>query len=92
MIDGRLVEPLNAYKDKALTRIDQEDVATFDGEKQGEVENITEHVKPQLSRITRKRPWRAPNSLRDSNVSLKQETTEEQGVEARSLARNTLEG
>ncbi len=36
--------------------------------------------------------WRVPNSLKDSNVSPKQKTTEEQGVRARSLAHNTLEG
>jgi hypothetical protein len=35
---------------------------------------------------------RTPNSLKDSNVSPKQKTTEEQGVEARSLARSILEG
>jgi hypothetical protein len=37
------------------------------------------------------RKWRAPNSLRDSNVNPKQRTTEEQGVGAHSLTRNTLE-
>jgi hypothetical protein len=36
--------------------------------------------------------WRTFNSLRDSNVSLKQNPTVEQGVKARSLARSTLEG
>jgi hypothetical protein len=36
--------------------------------------------------------WRAPNSLRDSNVSPKLKTTEEQGVGARSLARSTMRG
>jgi hypothetical protein len=35
--------------------------------------------------------WRAPNSLRDPNVSPKQKTTEKQGITPRSLARNTLE-
>ncbi len=33
--------------------------------------------------------WRAPNSLRDPNVSPKLKTTEGQGVGARSLARST---
>jgi hypothetical protein len=36
--------------------------------------------------------WRAPNSLKDSNVNPKQKTTEGQGVGARSLVRSTLEG
>jgi hypothetical protein len=36
--------------------------------------------------------WSAPNFLRDSSVSPKQKTTKEQRVEARSLARNILEG
>jgi hypothetical protein len=36
--------------------------------------------------------WRAPNSLKDSNVSPKQKITEEQGIGARSLARSTLKG
>jgi hypothetical protein len=36
--------------------------------------------------------WRAPNSLRVSNVSPKWKTTEEQGVEAHSLTRSSLEG
>jgi hypothetical protein len=36
--------------------------------------------------------WRAPNSFKDSNVSPKKKTTEEQGVKARSLARSPLEG
>jgi hypothetical protein len=29
VIKGKFVKPLNAFKDKALTRTDQEDVATF---------------------------------------------------------------
>ncbi len=37
-------------------------------------------------------PSDVPNSLRDSNVSPKQKTTERQRVGARSLAYNTLEG
>jgi hypothetical protein len=36
--------------------------------------------------------WRTPNSLRDSNVNPKLKTTEEQGVNPCSLARNTIEG
>jgi hypothetical protein len=36
--------------------------------------------------------WRVPNSLRDSNVSPKLKTMEEQGVEAQSLAHSILEG
>jgi hypothetical protein len=36
--------------------------------------------------------WRTPNSLKDSNVIPKQKTAKKQGVGARSLARNTLEG
>jgi hypothetical protein len=36
--------------------------------------------------------WRTPDSLKDSNVSPKQKTAESQGIEARSLVRNTLEG
>jgi hypothetical protein len=37
-------------------------VATFDGGEQGEVEDVTEHVKPQLSRITKKRPTNVAKS------------------------------
>jgi hypothetical protein len=37
-------------------------------------------------------PWHTPNSLRDSNVSPKFKTTEDQGVEAHSMAHNTIEG
>ncbi len=36
--------------------------------------------------------WRVPNSLKDSNVSPKQKTMEEQRLGAHSSARNTLEG
>jgi hypothetical protein len=36
--------------------------------------------------------WRSPNYLRDSNVSPKLKTMEEQGVGARSLAYNIIEG
>ncbi len=36
--------------------------------------------------------WRAPNSLKDLNVSPKQKTSKEWGVEARSLACSILEG
>jgi hypothetical protein len=54
VIDDRFIEPLNAYKDEALTRIDQEDVAIFHNGEQGELEDIIENVKPKLSRITKK--------------------------------------
>ncbi len=36
--------------------------------------------------------WHTPNSLRDLNVSPKQNTTERKGVEARSLVRSTIKG
>jgi hypothetical protein len=36
--------------------------------------------------------WRAPNSLRDSNVNPKLKTMEGQGVKAPSLARSTIKG
>jgi hypothetical protein len=42
--------------------------------------------------MTNATSWHTPNSLRDSNVSPKLKTTEEQGVGARSLARNIIEG
>ncbi len=37
-------------------------------------------------------PNKPPNSLKDSNVSLKMKTTEEKGVEGCSLTRNTSRG
>jgi hypothetical protein len=51
---GRLARPSNAYMDEVLLKIDQEDVGTFPSGKQGEVEDVTKHVKSKLSRVNRK--------------------------------------
>jgi hypothetical protein len=51
---GRLVQPSNAYKEEALTRTNQEDVATFHSGKQGELEDVIKHIEPELSKFTKK--------------------------------------
>ncbi len=44
------------YKDEALTKIDQKDMATFHSGEQGELEDITKHVELELLKVIRKRP------------------------------------
>ncbi len=54
VIEGRLTRPSNAYMDEVLTRINQEDVATFHSGKQGELDDVTKHVEPKLSKVNGK--------------------------------------
>ncbi len=49
--EGKLIRPLNAYKDKALTITNQKDVATFHRGEQGELEDVIEHVELELSKV-----------------------------------------
>jgi hypothetical protein len=56
VIEGKFFKPSNAYKDKASTKTNQEDMATFHCGEQGELEDITKHVGSKLSKVTRKRP------------------------------------
>jgi hypothetical protein len=51
VIEGRLTRPSNAYMDEVLTRINQEDVVTFHSGKQGELDDVTKHVEPKLSKV-----------------------------------------
>ncbi len=54
VIDGRYVKPSNAYKDEALTKTNQDNVAIFHSGEQGELEDVIEHVKLELSKVTEK--------------------------------------
>jgi hypothetical protein len=45
---------LNAYKDEALMRINQEDVATFHSGEQGKLEDIIEHIESEFSWVVEK--------------------------------------
>jgi hypothetical protein len=53
---GKLIGPLNVYKDEVLIRMDHEDMATFHNGGQGELEDVTEHVELEFSKVVGKRP------------------------------------
>jgi hypothetical protein len=55
--EHRLVKPSNAYKDKVLTKIDHEDMATFHNGEQEKLEDVSKkHVELEFSKVIRKQP------------------------------------